>query len=156
MILNLAMLAATPSLASAVEATTPAEALAQFFAALAANDIDRAVATTAYSQKLPPEEVRAFYQRIATHEGAAFEVVAHLQLADTAVVVIREGSNDKRPVDLDPAFMVKQGDRWQVFFKLTKFDHPEVDLDEITAGRLEKLQSWFARQKDSLKSVIAE
>ncbi len=156
-ILNLTLLAAAPSLAIAVEATTPPEALTQFFAALTARDIDRAVAMTAYSKQLPSEEVREFYQRIADREGPAFEVVGHLQLANTAVVVISEGNRGtKGRVDLDPAFMVKHGDAWQVFFKLTKFDRPEVDLDEITAARFKKLQSWFERQKESLKSAVVE
>src|SRR5687767_15504058 len=77
--------------AEGAAAATAAEATADLFAALAANDVDRAVAMTAPIEGPHPEAVREYYQRMAEHtkKAGASKVVAHLELKDTAVVVFR-------------------------------------------------------------------
>jgi hypothetical protein len=138
-------------------AVTAAEATANLFAALGANDVDRAVAITAPVKGVPPEAVREYYQRLADHTkkvGTA-QVVAHLVLANTAVVVFREGGPGKsKIVDLDPAYLVRRDGKWFVLFKLTKFDRPFTELDEAALANFKKLQEWFDEQKPKLQALL--
>jgi hypothetical protein len=143
--------------ADAATAQTGAEATADLFAALATNDIDRAVALTAPVKGMPPEAVREYYQRLAEHTkttGAA-QVVAHLQLQDTAIVAFREGGpGEGKIVDLDPAFVVRRDGKWLVLFKLTRFDRPYIELDEATLSNFKKLQVWFDEQKPKFQALL--
>lgn len=150
----------SPLAARAADETTPAtaaEATADLFAALTANDIDRAVALTAPVKGMAPEPIREYYQRLAEHtkKNGAAKVIAHLQLQDTAVVVFREGGPGKdRIIDLDPAFVVRRDGKWLVLFKLTKFDRPYLELDEAALPNFKKLQAWFDERKPRLQALL--
>jgi len=138
-------------------AATAAEATADLFAALAANDVDRAAAMTAPVKGVPPEAVREYYQRMAEHTKKAGtpQVAAHLQLEDAAVVVFREGGSGKgKIVDLDPAYLIRRDGKWLVLFKLTSFDRPYLELDERALANLKRLQEWFDAQKPKLQALL--
>jgi hypothetical protein len=139
-------------------AATPAESTADLFAALAANDIDRAIALTAPVKGVPPEAVREYYQRLAEHakKTATAQVVAHLVLEDSAVVVFREaGPGKNKIIDLDPAYLVRRDGKWLVLFKLTKFDRQYLELGDATLTNFKKLQAWFDEQKPKLQTLLA-
>jgi hypothetical protein len=150
----------TPPARAAAEnaaATTAAEATAELFVALAASDIDRAVAMTAPVQGVPPEAVRDYYRRLAEHtkKNGQAQVVAHLVVEDTAVVVFREGGPGKSTiVDLDPAYLVRRDGKWLVLFKFTKFDRPYLELDGAALTRFKKLEAWFDEQKPKLQALL--
>ncbi len=144
--------------AEEARAATAAEATAGFFAALAANDVDYAIAMTAPVKGVPPESVRKYYERIAEHfkTTGTPEVVAHLQLKDTAIVVFREyGAGKRNVIDLDPAYLVRREAKRLVLFKVTRFDAPHVQLDESVLVNLNKLKEWLNAQKPALKAILA-
>lgn len=148
-----------PARAAAEDAAvlTAAEATADLFAALAANDIDRAIARTAPIKGAPLPTVREYYERLAEHtkKTGPVQVVAHLMLGDTAVVVFREGgTGNSKIIDLDPAYLVRHDGEWLVLFKLTKFDRPYIELDEATLTNFKKLQAWFDEQKPRLQALL--
>src|SRR5690606_26293971 len=76
-------------------ALTAPEVVAGLFAALADDEVDRAVAMPAPPRDEPIEAMRDYYQRMAKHfqSRGTPQVVAHVELGDAAVVVFRKGGD---------------------------------------------------------------
>lgn len=144
--------------AEALPVATASEAAAAFFAALKAGDVDRAAAMTVpMKEGIPRDAVREYYLRISAFikRAGVPQIVAHLRLEETSVVIFREGGPGKeRTIDLDPAYLVRQEGKWLVVFQLTEFDRPYHSFDDATMRDFAKLQEWYKSQKPVLKEVL--
>jgi hypothetical protein len=110
---------------------------------------------TAPVKGVPTEEVFKYYQEMAEYPKKAGtpQVVAHLQLEEAAVVVLRVGGIGKK-IDLDPAYLVRRDGKWLVLFKFTRFDRPYLELDQKALANLKKLKEWFDAQKPKLQALL--
>lgn len=138
---------------------TAAEATAQFFSAITANDIDAAIAMTAPMKDVPEEAIRNKYQKWVefTKKTRQPQIIAHLQLNQTAIVVLREfGEGKENRIDLDPAYLIMCDDKWFVTFEFTEFDQPYHGFDEATLVSFYKLQEWFKSQKPLLQDLLRD
>jgi hypothetical protein len=155
-ILILSLGTTPPAQAGEVAApATAAEATADLFLAWAANDIDRAVALTAPVKDVPPEAVREYYQRMVelTKKNGVPQVIAHLVLGDTAVVVVNDNGPGKA-FDLDPAYLVRRDGKWLVLFKLTRFDRPYFKFDDARLNNFKMLRAWYEEQEPRIRSLL--
>jgi hypothetical protein len=138
-------------------ALTAAEATAAFFEAVHTGDIDRAIALTApMRDDIPELRVREFYQVVSRHTNRLGrpEVVAHMRLDDTAVVVFREPQPEGGGFELNPAYIVRQGGRWLVTYKLTQFDEGFHEFDDETMADFRALREWYRSQEKMIREMI--
>ena len=140
-----------------VAPTTASETVSQFFSALSKGEVDRAVSMTAPLIGVSDDAVRQEYAEMSQFAKAAtLQIVAHLQLGETAVVIFREGGPSKTTtVDLDPAYLVRRDNKWYVIFTLTRFDRPYHKFDETTQAKFKKLEGWYDAQKPQLQRLLA-
>jgi hypothetical protein len=63
-------------------------------------------------------------------------------LEDCAVVIGKQSE-----IDLDPVYLLKQGDQWRVLPTITRYDHQSFELSEAQQARFLELKTWFKEKK---------
>jgi hypothetical protein len=126
-----------------------------------AGKVDEAFAQIAPLKDAPKELVeksKSKLERLAAPMKAGtrdMEVVTAKVDMDTAVVVVREVKPGAKPSkDLDPFYLVKQGDKWRIVPGLTRYDMKKFGLDiglgEESLKRFAALEAWFKEHKATL------
>ena len=143
-------------LAQSAFAGPPTDALAAFKKSAKAKDFEAAWKHVAKFEGLPPAATKHFKEEVQefidlTAKGWDFEIVEEKVEGDCAVVVIKESKKGgEKTVDLDPAYLIKQGDEWKVFPEVTDWEVAEhAAKDKVAAFK--KLEAWFTARKAELK-----
>lgn len=137
-------------------AGTPSEALGAFKkAALTKNFVDTWKHVAKFDG-LPKEATEYFKAKVQnfidlTGKGWDFEIIEEKVEGDCAVVVINESKKEgKKAFDIDPAYLIKQGDEWKVFPDVSDWDIAEqVAKDKVDSFK--KLEAWFETRSEELK-----
>ena len=137
-------------------AGTPTEALAAFKKSSQAKDFEATWKHAAKFEGLPDqvtEYLKGKVQRFIdlTSKGWDFEIIEEKVEGDCAVVVINESKKaGQKAFDLDPAYLIKQGNEWKVFPDVSDWDIAEqVAKDKVDSFK--KLEAWFKARKAELK-----
>ncbi|MDX1679946.1 MAG: DUF4878 domain-containing protein [Akkermansiaceae bacterium] len=152
------LLSLTALCTTLLSAETPSEVLRQFKKSAQAKDFDATWAHTAKFEGQPKvltdyfkEEIRDFIE--LTNMGWDFEIREEKVEGDCAVIVINEHKkNGVDSFDLDPIYLIKQGDQWKVLPELTNWDEAKRGMKDQVAI-LEKLELWFNRRKAEIKKA---
>ena len=138
-------------------AATPAEVLAAFKKSAQARDFEATWKQAARFDGLPDDATDYFKGKVQrfidlTAGGWDFEIVEEKIEGDCAVVIINESKKaGKTAFDIDPVYLLKQGDEWKVLPDLSDWDIAEqVAKDKV--GSFKKLEAWFGKRKDELKN----
>lgn len=136
-------------------AGTPTEALAAFKKAAQAKDFEAAWKQAAQFEGLPPDATDYFQGKVRrfielTGKGWDFEIVEEKLEGDCAVVVINESRKaGARAFDLDPVYLIRQGEQWKVFPDLSDWEVAEhVAKDKVESFKT--LEAWFKARKAEL------
>ena len=138
-------------------AETPTEALKAFRKAAKANDFEAAWAHTAQFET-PAEGTEYFKGRVQRvlemmEKGWDFEALEEKIDGNCAVVVINEAKKaGEDAFDIDPAFLIKQGDTWKVLPEITGWRNAG-DFLKDQVPTLEKLKVWYRGRKVELKEA---
>jgi hypothetical protein len=63
---------------------------------------------------------------------------------------LRRGGHREKAFDIDPAYLIKQGDEWKVFPGVSDWAVAEqVAKDKVDSFK--KLEAWFKKRKTELK-----
>ena len=134
----------------------PTEALADFKKSAHAKDFEGTWAHAAKFEGLPNEATEYFKGKVQRFidlcdKGWDFEIVEEKVEGECAVIVINESKKaGEKAFDLDPAYLIKQGDEWKVFPDITDWDIAEqVAKDKVDSFK--KLEAWFETRKAELK-----
>ena len=139
-------------------AGTPSEALAAFQKSAQSKDFDATWKHVVKFEGMADRETQYYkgkVQRIIdlAKEGWAFEIMEEKTEGDCAVVVINESKKaGKKSFDLDPAYLIKQGEEWRVFPEVSDWELAEhMAKDKVETFK--KLEAWFDARKDVLKKA---
>jgi hypothetical protein len=137
-------------------AGTPTEALAAFKKSAQAKDFEATWKHAAKFDGLPDEVTEYLKGKVQrfidlTSKGWDFEIIEEKLEDDCAVVVINESKKaGQKAFDLDPAYLIKQGDEWKVFPDVSDWDIAEqVAKDKVESFK--KLEAWFKARKTEIK-----
>jgi hypothetical protein len=135
---------------------TPTDALAAFKESAQARDFEATWKYAAKFEELPDQATKYFKGKVQrfidlTAKGWDFEIIEEKIEGDCAVVVINESKKaGQKAFDLDPAYLIKQGDEWKVFPDVSDWDVAEqVAKDKVDSFK--KLEEWFKTRKAQLK-----
>jgi len=154
--MKLLLLLVTLLLQAAALGGAPSKALAAFKKSAQAGDFEATWEHVAKFEGLPDPatdylkgKVRRFLE--LTREGWDFEIIEEKVEGGCAVVVINESRKAGRAAfDLDPAYLIKQGDEWKVLPEVSDWDIAEqVAKDDVPSFR--KLEAWFKARKAELR-----
>lgn len=137
-------------------AGTPTEALTAFKKSAQAKDFEATWKHAAKFEGLPAqatEYLKGKVQRFIdlTSKGWDFEIMEEKVEGDCAVVVINESKKAaQNAFDLDPAYLIKQGDEWKVFPDVSDWEIAEQGAKE-KVDSFKNLEAWFKTRKAELK-----
>lgn len=139
---------------------TPTEALAAFKKSAQSKDFESAWGYAAKFEGLPDQATEYFKGKVQrfidlTSKGWDFEIIEEKSEGDCAVVVINESKKaGEKTFDIDPAYLIRQGDEWKVFPDISDWDIAEqVAKDKVETFK--KLEMWFKARKVELKNERA-
>ena len=139
-------------------AETPSETLNAFKKAAQAKDFEATWEHTAKFEGQPEALTNHFKTKVQRvidmmEKGWNFEVLEEKIDGNCAVVVINEAKKaGEDAFDIDPAFLVKQGDSWKVLPEITSWRAAGEALKDQVAT-LEKLNVWYRGRKVELKAA---
>ena len=148
-------------------AGTPTESLKAFQQAAKAQKLEDAWKHKAKFEGASEEVTQYLKSRIErilklSAEGWGFEIIEENVSGDCAVIVTNESTKGgKKAFDIDPVFMIKQGEEWRVMPDITKWDMTKripadkqpasMKLDERKVAAYKELGKWFDERKEALK-----
>ena len=146
-----------------VVASNPTTTVAHFLRAIRAGNF-RDAARLTDRLDAPTDAIADHYKLNFTGRTTNTTIVGHLELKDTALVIIREDPNPSRPesnagsttIDLDPALLVRRGKEWRVLFGLTRYDDPRFIPDDTQKSQFRALSRWFKEQKPKLQAMLQD
>ena len=154
-------------LCHSVIAGTPTEALKAFQQAAKDQKLEEAQKHTAQFEGASEDVsqyLKARLQRILKlfADGWGLEILEEKISGDCAVIITKESAKvGKKAFDMDPVYMIKQGEEWRVMPEITKWDMtkripPEeqpasMKLDERKLAAYKELEKWFDERKEALK-----
>jgi hypothetical protein len=95
-------------------------------------------------------------------DGWGFEIIEEKISADCAVIIINESTKaGKKAFDIDPVFMIRQGEEWRVMPDITQWDMTRsisadkqpasMKLDETKVAAYKELEKWVDERTEALK-----
>ncbi len=93
--------------------------------------------------------MRRVQKYVKNFKRASIAVVEERIDRGCAVVVIRDGVK-KKSIDYDPFYLIRQGKKWKLFPRLTRYDSKDIALSKADLARFEKLEKWFKARKAEL------
>ena len=142
----IALVIGLPCLTSTLTAAdAPTEVGAQYVDALKKNDLAKAISLSARFTKLADQETERLTSKVAAAlKGKPMTILAEPSkiLEDCAVVIGKQSE-----IDLDPVYLLKQGDQWRVLPTITRYDHQSFELSEAQQARFLELKTWFKEKK---------
>lgn len=154
-------------LAQSLIAGTPTEALKSFQQATKDQKFDAAWQNTAQFEGASDDVTQYLKSRVErimklAADGWGFDILEEKIIGECAVIVTNESTKAGRKAsDIDPVYMIKQGDHWRVLPEITNWDMTKwipadkqpasMKFDEKKASAYRELEKWFAERKAVLK-----
>jgi len=134
------------------------DAVSAFFEAVRQGEVERASATIARFERVHPDAVRVRVERLAPEMQAGRHevvVVSGKELGDVAVVVVNETRKGGRErFDIDPVYLIRQGDAWKILPLYTRYDRAFFDFTPDQMQGYYSLEGWFRAQEELLLAEL--
>jgi hypothetical protein len=153
-------------LCHSVMAGTPTEALKAFQQAAKDQKLEDAWKHTAQfegASEAVTQYLKSRVQRILklAADGWGFDILEEKISGDCAAIIINESTKaGKKAFDIDPVFMIKQGEEWRVMPDITQWDMTRripadkvpasMKLDERKVAAYKELEKWVDVRKQRL------
>ncbi|MBL9130696.1 MAG: hypothetical protein JNG86_05825 [Verrucomicrobiaceae bacterium] len=136
----------------ATTAETSEQVLSRFFDALKKNDVNAATELAMSFPEFPDGYLRSKIERAAeaTAQGETPKIIRSRELTSLAVVIIDEKPSNDRP-DIDPIYLIKDGDVWKVTINMEFDAASRVKVPDRVVEEFGVLSGWFTSEKAALK-----
>jgi hypothetical protein len=148
-------------------AGTPTETLKAFQQAAKNQKLEDAWKHTAQFEGASEEVTQYLKSRVQrilklSADGWGFEILEEKISGDCAVIITNESTKaGKKAFDIDPVFMIKQGDEWRVMPGVTQWDSTRripadkqpasMKLDERKVAAYKELEKWVDERTEALR-----
>lgn len=148
-------------------AGTPTEALKAFQQAAKDQKLKDAWKYTAQFDGASEEVAQYLKSRVQrilklSADGWGFEIIEEKISGDCAVIITNESMKaGKKAFDIDPVFMIKQGEQWRVMPEITRWDMTRsipadqqpasMKLDETKVAAYKELEKWVDERTEALR-----
>ncbi len=153
-------------------AGTPTEALKAFQQAAKDQKLENAWKHTAQFEGASEELTQYLKSRVQrilklSADGWGFEILEEKINGDCAVIITNESTKaGKKAFDIDPVFMIKQGQEWRVMPDITQWDMTEsiptdkqpasMRLDERKVAAYKELEKWVDERTKAVQMLFCK